>query len=234
VSFRASDWEFKNRAVIFGSVFGVSFPLYLLDPQNCTAVLANWVGNHWRLNPDSVARALFLCAAAVCGVGALIRTWASAYLHSRVVYAAKIQAAVLVAAGPYRFVRNPLYLGNVVMMIGMGSMMSRSGYVAAVVLMGAFCYRLIFREEAELQAAQPESYERYLHTVPRLWPSLLARAANSAKPPDWRGGLKAELWFWAFAMAVLAFALTFSLPAFFTVLVIGQVVFWARSRVTAG
>ena len=58
-------------------------------------------------------------------LAALVRTWASAYLHSSVVYAAEVKTASLVADGPYRQVRNPLYFGNVLMVIGIGSMMSR-------------------------------------------------------------------------------------------------------------
>ena len=77
----------------------------------------------------------------------------------------------LTRTGPYAYVRNPLYLANVLMIIGMGTMMSRLGFLVAVVAMTVICYRLIFREEAELLAAQGESYSQYRKAVPRFVPS---------------------------------------------------------------
>src|SRR5207244_5419566 len=106
---------------------------------------------------------------------AIIRTWASAYLKSEVVYASEIKTAALVADGPYRHVRNPLYFGNVLLALGMGAMASRTGFVVLQILMWLFCYRLIFREEAELRAVQGEQYDAFKKAVPRLLPSLTPR-----------------------------------------------------------
>jgi len=106
---RATSWEFANRALIFGLIFGVSFPLYVIDPDNSTATVAKWLASRLRLDGDVVARLLFLCAALLLAFAAFIRTWASSYLHARVVYAATVKTDSLVGDGPYRQVRNPLY-----------------------------------------------------------------------------------------------------------------------------
>ena len=124
---KASDWEFKQRAVLFGLIFGLPGILYTVDHQNATAAFANWLAPLLHGDADSIARDLFAAAAVAVGAGALVRTWAPAYLHSSVVYAAEVKTASLVADGPYRNVRNPLYFGNVLMVIGFGSMMSRVG-----------------------------------------------------------------------------------------------------------
>ena len=50
----------------------------------------------------------------------LLRTWAAAYLHSDVVHDLKLHSEKLVADGPYRFMRNPLYLGSLMLTIGIG------------------------------------------------------------------------------------------------------------------
>ena len=100
----------------------------------------------------------------------------------------------LVADGPYRRVRNPLYLANVLMAIGIGAMMSRLGFLVAVVAMLVFCYRLIAREEAEFHASQGEQYEGYRKAVPRLWPSLWPRIASAGRQANWMEGFKAESW----------------------------------------
>ncbi len=226
---KATNWEFTNRAMIFGMIFGLSFPLYVVDHQNSTAVLANWLAPKLRMEADFVARLLFACAALLLAVAALIRTWASSYLHAGVVYASEVKTESLVADGPYRRVRNPLYFANVLMAIGVGAMMSRSGFVVAVVAMLIFCYRLIFREEAGLRASQGQQYEHYLKAVPRLVPSPWPRIASSGRKANWRAGFKAEAWYWGFPLSVAAFAATLKLRFFFIILSASIALFWASS-----
>ena len=110
---RATDWEFKNRAMLFGMIFGVSFFLFSLDHENVTTAVAAKLAPMLSMNADKIARILFALAAVLVILAAIVRTWASAYLKSAVVYAKEIKTAALVADGPYRHVRNPLYLGNV-------------------------------------------------------------------------------------------------------------------------
>jgi len=45
---------------------------------------------------------------------------AEAYLHSSVVHDSQLHSDRLVADGPYRRVRNPLYLGNILLAFGLG------------------------------------------------------------------------------------------------------------------
>ena len=59
---RATSWEFEHRALIFGLIFGISFPLYVIDPDNSTTTVAKWLGPQLGLDTNLVARALFLCA----------------------------------------------------------------------------------------------------------------------------------------------------------------------------
>jgi protein-S-isoprenylcysteine O-methyltransferase Ste14 len=228
---KATNWEFTNRALLFGLIFAFSFPLYFLDHQNSTAALANWLGSRLQRDPDLVARLLFAFAAVVLILAALIRTWASAYLHAGVVYAAELKTESLVADGPYRQVRNPLYFANVLMVIAMGAMMSRAGILVAVVAMLIFCYRLILREEAELQADQGEQYEGYRKAVPRLWPALWPRIASAARQAKWADGFKAEFWYWGFAAALAAFSITLKLTLFFAILAASLVLFWISAMV---
>jgi hypothetical protein len=75
---RATNWEFTNRALVFGLIFGFVFPLYFFDHYNSTAALANWLESRLQMDADLVARLLFAFAAVLLVVAALIRTWASA------------------------------------------------------------------------------------------------------------------------------------------------------------
>lgn len=230
---KATKWEFENRALIFGLIFACSFPLYYFDPQNSTTALAEWIAARLHVDGDLVARLLFIAAALLLVLAALIRTWASSYLHAEVVYAAEVKTASLVADGPYRHVRNPLYFANVLMIFGVGAMMSRPGFVLAVFAMVVFSYRLIFREEAELQGTQGESYMRYRNAVPRLWPALRSRVAASGSKAQWAEGFKAEGWYWGFALASVAFAITLSLKLFFWIAGASMVLFWISTMLLA-
>jgi protein-S-isoprenylcysteine O-methyltransferase Ste14 len=221
---KATSWEFANRAMVFGMMFGFSFPIYALDHQNSAAALANWLGPRLEMNTGLVARLLFFGAALLLVVAALIRTWSSAYLQADVVYASEVKTQSVVADGPYRRVRNPLYFGNVVMAVGMGAMMSRTGFFVVIAAMLVFCYRLILREEAELGATQGESYANYCKVVPRLWPSPWPRIPPAGRPARWADGFKAEFWSWGFAASVASFAVTLKLIAFFVIL--GASVAW--------
>lgn len=215
---KATAWEFENRAFLFGMVFAISFPLYSLDHVNSVEALSHWIGPWLGGNEALIERLLFAAAALLLIVAALIRTWASSYLRAEVVYATQVKTAALVADGPYRRVRNPLYFANILMAVGMGALMSRTGFFVAAVAMVVFCYRLILRERRNCRQLRVKATERYRQTAPRLWPSLRARVASSGTPARWFEGFKAEGWYWGFALAVIAFAITLSLKLFFCIL----------------
>ncbi len=229
MNMKATNWEFKNRALIFGLIIALAFLFYFPDPQNVTAAVANLLAPRLGINADSLARILFALAAVVLMAAALLRTWASAYLQSDVVYAADIQTRSLVADGPYRHVRNPLYFANLMMAIGLGAMTSRVGFLVLLLGMPLFCYRLILREEAELRAAQGGSYEQYQKAVPRFWPALKPRVPPGHGQANWAAGFKAESWYWGFAAALVAFAITLKTSLFFLLIGLSLASFWFLS-----
>jgi protein-S-isoprenylcysteine O-methyltransferase Ste14 len=228
---RASDWEFKNRAWIFGMIFCVSFPLYALDNQNATALLANWLALKWQMNAEELARSLFAIATIAVAAAAMLRTWGSSYLASHVVYASAVKSETLVADGPYRWVRNPLYLANVLLAIGFGAMMNRAGFAFAIVATLIFNYRLIFREESELRANLGAAYQRYARVVPRLWPLPWPRISSAGSKAKWSEGFKAEAWVWGFAASVGAFAITLNITYYLVILSASLALFWIVSLV---
>ena len=230
---KATNWEFTNRTLIFGVIFGCAFPLYVLDHENAAGALANWLGPKLHIDADFVAHILFACAAVLLGIAAMIRTWASAYLHASVVYGSEVKTESLVADGPYRRVRNPLYFANVLMAIAMGSVMSRLGFVLVVLAITVFCYRLILREESELQQSQGAHYESYLRAVPRLWPAVSPRVASAGRTANWTDGFKAEFWYWGFAFGLTVFAITLKISPFIAITTASILLFWVSSAALA-
>jgi protein-S-isoprenylcysteine O-methyltransferase Ste14 len=217
---RATNFEFKIRFWIIGAIFGIAFSFYRFDPIN----ISDWLGSLMAGAPiDSpptirLMRIIFALAALWPIAGAVVRTWAGAYLHSSVIHDTTYHFEVLVADGPYRHVRNPLYLGVILSALGYGFMASRIGFLMLTIGMTIFVYRLILREEAGLLASQGESYAAYYRMVPRLIPSVKARVAASGSRPDWRDALLGETMMWGCAVAMVVFAATLERKPFYIIL----------------
>jgi len=208
---RATEFEFRHRFWFICLTYFLGFACYKLDPANVTDAFLRWiVTNHIpRMNPLTVRyafQAVFAFSAVLVAAGAWVRTWGGAYLRAEVVHDVKLRTERLVADGPYRHVRNPLYLGSMLLATGMALLASRTG--CAVVILGNLLIfvRLIGREEAALVQSQGEAYRAYLAAVPRLWPSLRPRLPASGVRPKWLQALLGEGWMWAFALAGFLFA----------------------------
>ena len=76
-------------------------------------------------------------------------------------------------SGPYAYVRNPLYLGSIIIAIGF-TVAARDLWVAIVVLaMFAFIYVPVIRGEETFLRKQFPAYDDYARRVPSLLPRTL-------------------------------------------------------------
>lgn len=111
--------------------------------------------------------------------GELLRCWAVGY-SGVTTREDHVIAPELVTAGPYAYVRNPLYVGNFVTAAGFAvaftggnSFGTRLGLVAASLGTMAAVYSIIIpHEEQYLQSQFGEPYERYCGSVPQIVPAL--------------------------------------------------------------
>jgi protein-S-isoprenylcysteine O-methyltransferase Ste14 len=179
-------------------------------------------------------RAILAVGVLIVTLAALVRSWAEAYLHSSVVHDSKLHSDRLVADGPYRRVRNPLYLGNILLAVGLGLMASRTGFLVLVVATVPFVYRLILREEASLLESQGDSYRRYFETIPRLWPSLRPRVPAGGGRPNWVDGFVGETCMWGLAVGMAVFDISLRLVHFWVIMGAGFAIYalqaWLRKR----
>ncbi len=128
---------------------------------------------------------------------AALRTWGGAYLGADVVQDGKMHTTVsptpfaggpvagVLTDGPFRRMRNPLYLGTFLHTLALALLMPRSGAVFAIVVIGVMQVRLILGEEAFLLRTVGQPYEAYCRLVPRV----LAGAAG----PRGRGRARAAV-----------------------------------------
>lgn len=209
--FAATKIEFNLRVFFISAIFFGAFWCYAFDHVNTAAFIAQWMFRHsLALSIDGWMRLLSCVGAAFIFAGATIRTWGTAYLNSNVMGDWKLHTDRLVADGPFRYVRNPLYFGNIVMSFGIAMMTSRTGSLVIIFGMYLFVLRLILREEAEMRAGQGESYAKYLAAVPRLLPSLTPRVPAAGNKPNWLDGFLGELMMWIWGVALIAYAVTLS------------------------
>jgi protein-S-isoprenylcysteine O-methyltransferase Ste14 len=215
----ASNLEFRYRFWIIAAIFWVGFSLYAIDHKNSGHALAQSLGHlHGATNSSLDNRLIFGVAALIAILASAIRTWGTAYLRPEVMVSMRLHSARLVADGPYRFVRNPLYLGNILIALAMGLMASRLGLAVLVVGNAIFVYRLILREEANLEATQGDSYRAYCAAVSRLIPALRPRVPTAGGVPDFWAGLLGELFFWTFTASLVVFAVTMNQSLYYWVL----------------
>ena len=125
--------------------------------------------------------------------GAVLRVWGAAYLGYSTVHHGDMQAGGVMAAGPFRYMRNPLYLGGWFMVLAVMLFMTPSGALFTGVLMTVFFLRLILGEEAFLSEHLGQPYEEYLRAVPRLIPRLRASLPAAGNKPHWLTAVFTEI-----------------------------------------
>ena len=129
----------------------------------------------------------------IAAKGVLFRVWGTAYLGAATVNHGQMRASQVVADGPYRYLRNPLYIGSWCMFAAMSLSMPVTGALFAMVLLTIFLFRLILGEEAYLTDQLGEVYQDYLQSVPRLIPHLRTTLPPTQASPHWGHALLAEL-----------------------------------------
>ncbi len=93
-----------------------------------------------------------------------------------------IPSESLVVRGPYRYVRNPMILGVVLMMVSEGLILESCGILAlALVFFVVNTVYFIFSEEPGLEKRFGEDYRQYKANVHRWWPRLKPWLINEQK-----------------------------------------------------
>jgi protein-S-isoprenylcysteine O-methyltransferase Ste14 len=200
---RASAIEFRLRMLINFIIIFIGFLAPWLGNGSALAglgphvALLEWLAlrmSRSGLTSFTHAVPVVIAVAALCAaVGAVLRVWGTASLGSGTVHSLEMRAGAVVASGPYRYVRNPLYMGVWFMVAALAFLMPPSGALFAMVLISLFHLRLILGEEAFLARQIGEPYLAYKRAVPRLVPRLRGAPAAAGEKPQWLRALLTEL-----------------------------------------
>jgi protein-S-isoprenylcysteine O-methyltransferase Ste14 len=200
----ATKIEFRLRMLIMSAIILVGFYAPWIEfwgigrREPLWAWLAFGLGRVGAV-PIVVAAPLVLVAGAlIAALGAVLRVWGAAWLGYSTVHHGQMQGGAVLADGPFRSMRNPLYLGGWFMMAATSLMMPPTGALFAVPLMTIFFLRLILGEEKFLFGQLGEPYRAYLRKVPKLFPrlrTLLTPGSDSPtdRKPQWVHALITEI-----------------------------------------
>ena len=214
---KAFSLEYRFRYLLHALIYALGFwapwerygKLSFGGTTAWTALGSLFAREHW-LGFSDASRLLLVVATACAVVGALVRLWGSSYLGAAVVHSGSLHAQRVMADGPYRFVRNPLYLGTISNALALALLMPPSGAVVALVLIGLVQLRLIGAEESFLGERLGATYQAYKAAVPRLWPALRPRVAAAGDRPRWLAGLLAEVYPVGTAISYLTMGSTYN------------------------
>lgn len=115
----------------------------------------------WRARPTW--RSL-LIGGAIALLGILLRAVASGHVEKN---------RVLTMTGPYAYVRNPLYLGSIIIGVGFGIAARDVWIFLTIVLLFAVVYLPVIRSEETFLRSQFREYDDYSRRVPSLLPHTL-------------------------------------------------------------
>jgi protein-S-isoprenylcysteine O-methyltransferase Ste14 len=127
--------------------------------------------------------------------GEFFRLWGVAIAGSETRTTGPVGGTFLVTVGPFAFVRNPLYLGNILMYFGVGIIANTPVLAIAGLLFFFIQYALIVSlEEEALLKKFGEQYLRYVEKVPRFIPTMKKYYQTDLPQPEhsWKKGFRSE------------------------------------------
>ncbi|WP_158749953.1 isoprenylcysteine carboxylmethyltransferase family protein [Acidobacterium sp. S8] len=200
----ASNFEYRHRHIIIILGYALAYACYNLDHLNALyAVMPSHLGVQQK---DLIVRLLYSAATVTAAASAILLTAATAYRPD----GTSSKRNHLQIDGPFRYVRNPHYLGYFLLLTALGTFQSRLGLPVMLMVETVFLVRLMGHEEMLLERKYREFFVHYRQAVPRIIPSLRARIKASREVPLWRLAFWKNAFQWACVITLLAFAATLS------------------------
>jgi protein-S-isoprenylcysteine O-methyltransferase Ste14 len=163
-----------RRSLVGPALVSLAFTVFV--GPGPLGVLGPWLITRWRVDDP------LLGVTAVRGVGVALVAGALPCLIESIVRFVRIGRGTLVPIMPtehlvmtglYRYVRNPMYVGVVSLIVGQGLLLGSTGTLlyAAVVALGFHLFVLLY-EEPTMRRTYGEEYEAYCGQVRRWLPRL--------------------------------------------------------------
>jgi len=136
------------------------------------AGIVPWLLRRWHADPQPLALKALGVLGLVAGGALVVETTARFALQGRGTPAPWAPPERFVERGSYRFVRSPMYLGVILLVVGQGLLLGREVlYAWAAAAWLIFTCFLVFYEEPQLRDRFGASYDDYRRRVKRWIPT---------------------------------------------------------------
>ena len=127
-------------------------------------------------------------------LGESIRIWGVSYAGSETRTTGTVGGSQLVTSGPYSHVRNPLYVGNILMYVGVGVMSNALMPFLPLVALAYFIFQYtgIVSLEEEYLSRTFSNWSEYKAGVGRFVPKLKGFGGNGELKPDFARAVRSE------------------------------------------
>jgi protein-S-isoprenylcysteine O-methyltransferase Ste14 len=153
--------------------------VFALVVQGAGVVLLPYAFTHWQPGTPPWPMVVRVIGAILIAVGGIVVAWAFAQFAAEgvgVPIPGEPNSQRLTVGGPYRYVRNPLYVASVLAISGQALLLSRPVlliYAAAFLAISFFLVHWI--EDPALARRFGQQFEDYRNQVPGWWPRLPRR-----------------------------------------------------------
>ena len=130
----------------------------------------------------------------MAALGESVRFWGVSYAGSETRTTGTVGGSQLVTSGPYSHVRNPLYVGNILMYVGVGVMSNALMPYLPLVALAYFIFQYtgIVSLEEEYLARTFSNWSEYKEGVGRFVPKLRDFGRDGELKPDFARALRSE------------------------------------------
>jgi len=160
----------RRASAIFGSA------IFLVLAPGLLAGYVPWLISRWQVNPPifgaSWLRVLGIVLMAA-GLPVLLDSFARFAIEGFGTPAPVFPTQHLIVTGLYRYVRNPMYVAVLSLIVGQGFLFGSVAVLEyAVVVWAGFCLFVLFYEEPTLRSTYGQEFEQFRANVPAWIPRL--------------------------------------------------------------
>jgi protein-S-isoprenylcysteine O-methyltransferase Ste14 len=202
---KATSFEYRFRFLLHGILFALAcfIPTWAAPlgwtTKSTWLILSTILARSGLLSFTAASVAILIYVLLFTGLGAWLRIWGSAYMGAAIVQSGAMHGSAdrrsMLADGPYRHTRHPLYLGTLLHTLGLAVLWPPSGAVFLVATIWILQFRLALAEEPFLTAQFGQPYTDYAARVPRFLPILAAQVPAAGDKPHWLLALAGEIYF---------------------------------------
>jgi protein-S-isoprenylcysteine O-methyltransferase Ste14 len=198
-----SPWWYRHRALCIAFLYFASFyAAYALAHLAHRPAVPTYA-----FFGDRYEQPILVAAVALALAGWVLRAWGTSYLRVEVVWNYDALTDSLCVAGPFRFTRNPLYLGNLFQAAAFAAFAPPVGWWLVVFVQWLFLTALMRVEERELRARYGATFDAYCAAVPQLVPRIVPVAGEAAPHAPLVRAMLWEAMSCGFVLALAAFAI---------------------------